>query len=165
MSARKLWCAQTVQCDKLILNGIPLQKEEVLVLLEGAKRASADQCQDKQVRAQESVSSGDLHVDCERRLLSLSAELHRLRDTVESYGRRLEALEPQVTIIAPMAEEPTLPELCEPPADEDDEDVEDKPPITVEKRGKRYYRTDTDTTVLRKQVMEAEDGTLILKHE
>lgn len=169
MFPRKSWCAQQIHCDKLILDGLPLQKAEVLVLLAKAREQPAAKLQEGQVCSQESVSASDVHLACERQQISLCTELHKLRDLIESYGSRLEALESKLTVgdaIEEETEEPvTLPALWEPPADDEDEDKEDKPVILVEKRGKRYYRTDNDEAVLRKHVMADEDGVLFLKSE
>lgn len=166
MFPRKSWCAQQIHCDKLILDGLPLQKAEVLVLLEKAREQPAAKLQEGQVCSQESVSASDVHLACERQQISLCTELHKLRDLIESYGSRLEALESKLTV-GDVVEEAVEPEhvVEEPPADEEDEDKEDKPVILVEKRGKRYYRTDNDEAVLRKHVMADEDGVLFLKSE
>lgn len=171
MFPRKSWCAQQIHCDKLILDGLPLQKTEVLVLLEKAREQPAAKLQEGQVCSQESVSASDVHLACERQQISLCTELHKLRDLIESYGSRLEALESKLAVgdaieeeeITEVVEEPVT--LPAPPADEEDEDKEDKPVILVEKRGKRYYRTDNDEAVLRKHVMADEDGVLFLKSE
>lgn len=162
MFPRKTWCAQNISCDTLTIDGLSLQKEQVLVLLEKAKSA-VDQPKNEQVCPAPAVSLGDVQLACQGECLSLRAELQSIREQLAAHDRRLEALEstPEPLEVVPEAIVQSLREE-QIITEDQDEDVEDKPLVPVEKRGKRYYRTDTDEMVMKKNVTQAEDGTYFL---
>lgn len=193
MYGRKAWRAHQLECHRLLIDGVCLQKKEMLVLLESAKKGGTDQDStewkhEKQVYPEKGKSPCSVCMASEGKLLSLSAENSALSESIGALGARLEAMEqrlesllemghsveaslsvgssPEVVMLSTVTptpqqeEEDTYTLSSSTTGGDDDTDHEDKLQILCEKRGRRYYRIDTDEPVLRKNLERDEESGL-----
>lgn len=188
MYGRKAWRAHTIECKQLKLDGICMQKKDLLVLLERQERCAEEDNEPRsQVHSEEAITASKVQLACERECLSLHAKLHGIKELVEHYVARVEMLEQHLEGLLEMerslctessdtvseqtpqlltkAQEIPLPSSAD--GFESAETTEKTPSAEKElikctKKGRRFFRSDTGAGVLKKDVLEIE-GDFFLK--
>lgn len=188
MYGRKAWRAHTIECKQLNLDGLCMQKKDLLVLLERQERCAEEDNEPRsQVHSEEDVTASEVQLACERECLSLHAKLHGIKELVEHYVARMEILEQHLDGLLEMERSlctessdtvsertPQLSVAQEIPLPSSSDDFEsaettEKTPssekeelIKCTKKGRRFFRNDTGAGVLKKDVLEIE-GDFFLK--